>query len=101
MTSPGCSNILSDRRNCFLGRTNGLEGLRWWLPIGDPFRNELMLPKGLLGLGGPMIGADGLFADCGRRSCGGDSMKHSPNVIEVAVDNLLLPAPKRKGGNCS
>jgi hypothetical protein len=93
--------MLSDRRNCFLGRTNGLEGLRWWLPIGDPFRNELMLPKGLLGLGGPMIGADGLFADCGRRSCGGDSMKHSPNVIEVAVDNLLLPAPKRKGGNCS
>lgn len=48
-----------------------------------------------------MIEAEGLFADCGRRSCGGDSIKHSPRDIEVVVDNLLLPAPKRKGGNCS
>ncbi len=46
-----------------------------------------------------MIEADGLLADCGLRSWGGDSMKHSPRDIEVEVDNLLLPAPKRKGGN--
>lgn len=26
-------------------------------------------------------------------------MKHSPRDIEVEVHNLLLPAPKRKGGN--
>jgi hypothetical protein len=26
-------------------------------------------------------------------------MKHSPSDIEVVVDNLLLPAPKRNGGN--
>jgi hypothetical protein len=26
-------------------------------------------------------------------------MKHSPRDIDVEVDNLLLPAPKRKGGN--
>lgn len=26
-------------------------------------------------------------------------MKHSPSDIDVEVDNLLLPAPKRKGGN--
>lgn len=68
--------------------------------MGDPFRNEMfILPKGLLGLGGPMMEADGLFADLGRRSCGGDSMKHSPRDIDVVVDNLLLPAPKRKAGN--
>lgn len=46
-----------------------------------------------------MIETEGLLADCGLRSCGGDSMKHSPRDIEVVVDNLLLPAPKRKGGN--
>jgi len=91
--------MLNDRRNCFLGRINGFEGLRLWLPIGDPFLNELILPNGLFGLDEPMIDGEGLFADCGLRSCGGDSMKHSPNVIEVAVDNLLLPAPKRKGGS--
>jgi hypothetical protein len=58
-----------------------------------------MLPKGLLGRGGPMIDADGLFADCGLRSCTGDSIKHSSRDMEVEVDSLLLPAPKRKGGN--
>lgn len=26
-------------------------------------------------------------------------MKHSPSDIEVEVDNLLLPAPKRNGGS--
>jgi hypothetical protein len=38
--------------------------------MGEPFRNEVpdMLPKGLLGLGGPMNEADGLLADCGLRS---------------------------------
>jgi hypothetical protein len=46
-----------------------------------------------------MIDADGLFADCGLRSWTGDSLKHSSRDIEVDVDNLLLPAPKRKGGN--
>jgi hypothetical protein len=62
--------MLNDRRNCFLGRINGFEGLLEWLPIGDPFRNEApdMLPKGLLGRGGPMSDADGLLADCGLRS---------------------------------
>jgi len=58
-----------------------------------------MLPKGLLGRGGPMIEADGLLADCGLRSWTGDSIKHSSRDIEVEVDSLLLPAPKRKGGN--
>jgi hypothetical protein len=100
MTSPGCSNMLSDRRNCFLGRINGLEGLLLWPPIGDPFRIELpvILEKGCFRRG-PMIETEGLFADCGLRSCGGDSAKHSPKDIDVEVDSLLLPAPKRNGGN--
>ena len=57
--------MLKDLRNCFLGLINGFEGLLVWLPIGDPLRMafEFMLPKGLLGLGGPMMEADGLFAD--------------------------------------
>jgi hypothetical protein len=58
-----------------------------------------MLPNGLLSRGGAKRdGTDGLFADLGRRSCIGDPMKHSSRDIDV-VDNLLLPAPKRKGGN--
>lgn len=91
--------MLNDRRNCFRGRINGFEGLLEWLPIGEPFLNPDMVPKGLLSRGGPIIETEGLFADCGRRSWGGDSMKHSPSDIDVDVDNLLLPAPKRKGGN--
>lgn len=70
-----------------------------WLPIGEPFRKQFMLTKGLLNRGGPMSVDEGLFADCGRRSCGGESPKHSPNDIEVVVDSLLLPAPNRKGGH--
>lgn len=93
--------MLKDRRNCFLGRTNGFEGLLVWLPIGDPFRIEwpFMLPNGLLARAAPMIDTEGLLADCGRRSCGGDSMKHSPRDIDVEFDSLLLPAPNLKGGN--
>lgn len=69
--------------------------------MGDPFLIELpfMLPKGLLTRDAPIMDIEGLFADCGRRSLGGDSMKHSPRVIEVEVDSLLLPAPKRNGGS--
>lgn len=56
--------MLNDLRNCFLGRINGFEGLLVWLPIGDPLRIVIdMLPKGLLGLGGPILDADGLLAD--------------------------------------
>lgn len=96
--SCGLSNMLSDRRNCFLGRTNGLEGLREWLPIGDPLTTLLdTLENGLLSRGGgAMLVTE---VDAGRRSRGGDSMKHSSKDIDVDVDNLLLPAPKRKGGN--
>jgi hypothetical protein len=93
--------MLNDRRNCFLGRNNGFEGLLLWPLLGDPFRNELpdMLPKALPSRGGPIRDeAEGLLADWGRRSWVGDSLKHSSSDIDV-VDNLLSPAPKRKGGN--
>jgi hypothetical protein len=70
--------------------------------MGDPLRIERLvtLPKGLLAREAPKIDTEGLLADCGRRSWGGDSMKHSPSDIDVELDSLLLPAPKRKGGNC-
>lgn len=56
--------MLSDLRNCFLGRTNGLEVLREWLPIGDPLILLDTLENGLLSRGGgAMIAAGGLFED--------------------------------------
>lgn len=51
-------------------------------------------------LGGGITAIVGLFETAILFSWGGDSMKHSPSDIEVDVDSLLLPAPKRKGGNC-
>lgn len=92
--------MLNDRLNCFLGRSNGFEGLRE-CPMGEPLILvfPFMLPKLCFDRGGPMIDTDGLLADCGRLSGGGDSIKHSPRVIDVDVDSLLAPAPKRKGGN--
>lgn len=92
--------MLNDRRNCFLGRNNGFEGLLLWL-LGEPFRNELpdMLPKGLPNRGGPISDeAEGLLADWGRRSWIGESPKHSSSDIDV-VDSLLSPAPNRNGGS--
>lgn len=100
--------MLKLRLNCFLGRMNGFvdlkefDGLLEWPPIGpqgEPFRSAAppILPKGLLGRA-PRMDGDGLSADDGRSFCGGESMKHSPIDIEVVVDNLLLPAPRRKGG---
>lgn len=48
---------------------------------------------------GAIGAADGLQADCGRRSGGGDSIKHSSSDMDVLVDSLLLPAPNLNGGN--
>ena len=66
--------------------------------MGDPFLRALLLRLANDGLrrGGPIIEDDGLLADFGRRSCGGESSKHSPNDIDVVVDSLLLPAPIRR-----
>jgi hypothetical protein len=92
--------MLNDRRNCFLGRNIGFEVRLLWLPIGEPFRNDDMLPKGLLTRGNPISAdAEGLLADCGLRSCTGDSPKHSSSDIDVDVHSLLDPIPNLKGGN--
>lgn len=93
--------MLSERRYCFLGRMKGLEGRRECPLIGEPFRMEFIpeLENSCFGREPPRFGAEGLLADCGRRSWGGDSMKHSSRGIEVEVESLLHPAPNLNGGN--
>lgn len=90
--------MLDDLRNCFLGRKSGFEGRREWL-MGEPLRTTEMLKDDCFALGGASIEMDGFLAACDLFSWGGDSIKHSPSDMEVDVDNLLLPAPKRKGGS--
>ena len=43
-------------------------------------------------------GGQGLLADCGRRSWGGESSKHSLSDMEEDGDDGLSP-PNRKGGS--
>ena len=88
--------MLRDRRNCFLGRCVGFDGLRIWPKTGwpKPFR----LYEDCLYLGGGPIGcADGESADWGLPSLCGDASKHSSGLIspEGLVD---IPLPNRKGG---
>lgn len=66
--------------------------------MGEPVLLPLKVENDCFNLGGAISGPTGLFADCGRLSWGGDSMKHSPNDMDVELDSLLQPAPKRKGG---
>lgn len=91
--------MLSERRNCFLGRSKGLDVLRECELIGDPLqRIEPPLRKFAFCLGGTIMAESGLFADCGLRSLGEESEKHSSKDIDVDVESLLLTAPKRNGG---
>jgi hypothetical protein len=99
MISAGFSNMLKDRRNCFLGRKRGFDGRRAWL-IGEPLRTTDMLNDDCFVLWGGITAIVGLLETAILFSWGGDSMKHSPSDMEVDVDSLLLPAPKRKGGSC-
>lgn len=93
--------MLSDRRNCFLGRNKGLDVLRECELIGEPLqRIELLVmpDKFAFCLGGQCMVDKGLLADCGLRSLGEESEKHSSRDIDVEFESLLLTAPKRKGG---
>jgi hypothetical protein len=96
--------MLNDRRYCFRGLTKGLDGRLLWPLATEGFTTAfaLMVLNRSFGRGTPKPDVEGLFADCGLRSCGGDSLKHSSRdmeLIEVELDNLLAPAPKRKEGN--
>ena len=44
MAQAGCSNMLSERRNCFLGRALGAHGLRTWATAGEPLRTLASMP---------------------------------------------------------
>lgn len=66
MMSAGCSNMLSERRICFLFLKNGLDCRREWPFIGEPFRwppIPVMLPNCGLLRTFKGIGAQGLLAD--------------------------------------
>ena len=67
ITSPGCSNMLRERRNCFLGLCRGLDGLRMCPTIGDPILRKFpfKLVRDCLNLGGPIGSGAGECADCG------------------------------------
>lgn len=63
--------MLSDRRNCFLGRWPLLEeGFLTWPRIGEALLRECMckLPKGCLSFGGPISDAMGELAELGLLS---------------------------------
>ena len=77
-----------------------MEGRREWLLIGEPLRT-LLVPLKLAKAAfcrAPAIGGHGLLADCGRRSWGGESSKHSLSDMDDDGDDGLSP-PNRKGGS--
>lgn len=94
--------MLIARRNCFLGRSKGLDVRLECVLIGDPLQRvevPLILAKLPFCLGGPSAADNGLLADFGLRSFGGDeSEKHSSKDAEVVVESLLLTGPNRNGG---
>jgi hypothetical protein len=96
MTSSGCSNMLSERLNSFLGRAVGFEFFLTCPLTGEPFRVLLESPaNGCLGRGGTIMALTGARG----RSCTGDSRKISDNVIDEDVVSLDTPLPNLKGGS--
>ncbi len=97
--SLGCSNMLKERRNCFLGRCSGLDGLRTCPTIGEPLPRRLAPSpqNGCLNFGGPIGSGTGECADCGRFSPWGEDAKHSSADINDGWGNEGL-LPNLKGG---
>jgi hypothetical protein len=87
MTSPGCSKMLSDLLNCFLGRARPTDLLV------TPCDGEAFPRFGALALENNKRGRGAL----GRRfpkgffSWGGDSVKHSSREMFVFEDPLVIP----------
>lgn len=101
-TSSGCSNILNERRNCFLGRWFGIDGFRTWPVIGEPApRSCPAAPeKECFSLGGPKAPCVCGFAVNGFFCCGGEDAKHSSADINDGGGNedSLLKLKGGKGG---
>jgi len=99
MTSSGCSNMLSDRRNCFLGRTNGFDILRECWQKGDALRE--LLPR-LNGWRGRAAGNTGrATGETVLSETGDEASKISDNANEDGGFDLGAAAPNLKAGNCA
>lgn len=82
--------MLRERRN-LLGRVRegGPAGLRI-AARGDPLAREAALELRLKALG---FDAKSEPLEPGRRSCGGEAVKHSSNDNDEALEKLSTPAP--------
>lgn len=96
MISSGCSNILNDRRNCFLGLTNGFDIFRKCAPSGDAF---LVRPK----LGGCLIrlaGRSGFgTGETTRSATGEDASNISDSASVEDGSDCRRPVPNLNEGN--
>ena len=91
--------MLKERRNCFLGRCKGFEGLRTWPTMGDPLFLECPVKPEMdcLNLGGPIGSGAGECADCGRFSLWGEDSKHS--WADIRDEGAVGPLPNLNGGH--
>ena len=100
MTSLGLSNILRDRRNCFLGGYTLALFRRTCPLIGEPFIRLILLPNDSCRVFTDPI--NWLLPDLLSR--GGDSVKHSSSdgIEGRASDDVqVFIAPNLNAGNCS
>ena len=80
ITSSGCSNMLSDRRNCFLGLTRGFDILRECWLSGEALRALFPRLNGCRGRTGGKTGR--AIGEAVRSETGDDASNISDNASE-------------------
>lgn len=99
MTSSGCSNMLSERRYCFLGRTKGLDIFRECWLSGEAFRELLHRLKGWRGRAGGRTGR--AIGEAVRSETGDEPSKISDRANDDVGFDLGTAAPNLKEGSCA